>query len=76
MKLTPAEFLEIIKPTKQTDGISFGQIEPSYASGRPRIMLDGTDTISVKAYPYLSSYTPVANDRVMILKGVVIGKIV
>jgi hypothetical protein len=56
--------------------IRYGKVDPAYdGSGRPSLVFDGEVTATVKKYPYLSSYTPVANDRVMILKGVIIGKI-
>lgn len=54
----------------------FGKIDPGYVSGRPSILLDGETIATVKKYPYLSSYVPTANDRVMIIKGVIVGKII
>jgi hypothetical protein len=51
------------------------------ATGRPKVQFDGETAASGRRYPYLSSYTPTVNDRVMLLRGgggawVVIGKIV
>jgi len=59
------------------DGYQFAKIDPSYISGRPRLIYDmdiSTGSLS-KPHPYLASYTPVANDRVMVIGGVVIGKL-
>jgi hypothetical protein len=56
--------------------IRFGTIDSAYTSGRPKVEFDGMDAPGTKLYPYLSSYTPTANDRVMIVQGVIIGKII
>lgn len=45
-----------------------GRIDPSYSGGRPRIIFEGESVASIKAYPYLSSYTPVAGDVVLLAK--------
>lgn len=70
-------FLDIMTPTptKQVT-VKFGYINSSHTSGRPRVKFDGEDAPGVKTYPYLSSYTPTANDRVIVIQNVVIGKIV
>lgn len=60
-----------IKPIKI---IRFGTV--TVAGGKPRIRLDGETTASIKRYPYLGSYTPTVNDRVVIIHGIVFGKIV
>jgi hypothetical protein len=55
-------------------------IPAGYTSGRPTVQFDGEDSPTIKAYPYLSSYTPTANDRVLVAivghGGVILGKIV
>lgn len=56
--------------------IRFAKVDPNYVSGRPALVFDGETTVTVKKYPYLASYTPAANDRVMLIKNVIIGKIV
>lgn len=65
---------------EQKNNFSLGTISSSHSSGRPKILFDGENTDSVKTYPYLSSYTPVANDRVLLVNiagtHVVIGKII
>jgi hypothetical protein len=61
---------------KKEKFIQFARVDPNYTSGLPRLIFDGESTISGKAYSYLLSYTPHPNDRVMAVKGVVVGKIV
>ncbi|ESU71112.1 hypothetical protein T260_15155 [Geobacillus thermopakistaniensis] len=69
-------FISAFMNPKQEKIIQFARVDPNYTSGRPRLIFDGESTVSGKAYPYLASYTPAANDRVMVVKGVVVGKIV
>ncbi|MFP5109626.1 hypothetical protein ACSU6B_23150 [Neobacillus sp. C211] len=45
-----------------------GQIDSTYISGRPRIVFEGESQASLKAYPYLSSYTPKAGDVVLLAR--------
>lgn len=45
-----------------------GRIDPGYAGGRPSILFEGEETPSGKQYPYLSSYTPTANDIVILAR--------
>jgi len=76
--------LGIVKPQKNQGANSLvfklGVIPADYASGRPSVKFDGESVASVRTYPYLSSYTPTANDRVMLAvvgRGLVIlGKII
>lgn len=73
------DFLGIIQPN-ETNIYKLGKIDPSYVSGKPKIVFDGEAITSLKKYPCLGSYTPTANDRVLLLKVansyVVLGKIV
>ncbi|QFG05227.1 hypothetical protein 019DV002_30 [Bacillus phage 019DV002] len=77
------DFLNIITPfieSKVTPAFSLGKIDPSHTAGsNPRILFDGETSVSSKRYKYLSSYTPKANDRVLIANvsgtHVVLGKI-
>jgi hypothetical protein len=66
------------KPKRQQDSfVSFGKIDPNYTSGNPSVIFDvdiSTGALS-KPLMYLHSYTPAANDRVMIIKGVIVGRI-
>jgi hypothetical protein len=74
--ITPETFVETFGNSKIEKDIRFAKVDPGYSSGRPLLIFDGESVISGKSYPYLSSYTPAANDRVMILKGVIVGKII
>lgn len=76
MKLTPGDFISLMEDSKKENSVRFGTVDTDYISGRPNIIFDGNDTASTKKYPYLSSYTPTANDRVMIIKNVIVGKII
>ncbi|MFO7295797.1 MAG: hypothetical protein C0P72_007215 [Clostridia bacterium] len=76
------EFVALISSlnTKEKP-FTLGKIDPAYSgSGRPRVIFDGNTTVSSKTYPYLSSYTPQANDRVILANvggtHVILGKIV
>lgn len=44
-----------------------GKIDPAYSSGSPKVIFDGETVVSGKGYPRLSSYAPVANDRVLLI---------
>lgn len=69
-------FISAFMNPKQEKVVQFARVDPNYTSGRPRLIFDGESTVSGKAYPYLSSYTPQPNDRVMVVKSVVVGKVV
>lgn len=69
-------FLDLTEnPDKKEVRVRFGTIPSNYTSGRPTVILDGNTGATVKKYPYLSSYTPAANHRVMIVQGVIMGRI-
>lgn len=60
-----------------------GKIDPAYTSGRPKVVFDDdTSQTATGPYPYVSSYTPAADDRVLLArvgvsgKYVILGKIV
>lgn len=53
----------------------FAFVDPDYVTGLPRLVFDGESLPTIKKYPHLSSYTPVAGDRVQVLHGVIQGKI-
>lgn len=78
--ISSEELLDITKGSPSKSDCRLGTIDPTYTSGRPRIIFDGEIAASQKQYPYLSSYTPVANDRVLLerVKGsyIVIGKVI
>jgi protein-disulfide isomerase len=74
------EFLNIVNKSSKENKYKLGTIDPSYSKGRPRVIFDGEDTPSQKKYPYLGSYTPGKNDRVLLLSVsgtyVVLGKVI
>ena len=79
--ITPEDFLKTVSsPGAQGSSFKIGSIASSYTSGRPAVKFDGESTASTRTYPYLSSYTPQANDRVLVAivghSGVVVGKII
>lgn len=61
---------------KKPSEVKLATIAPGYTEGRPHIVFDGEAEATLKTYPYLSQYTPVSGDRVMLVKGVVFGKII
>lgn len=74
------DFLKILNNGGKETIFRLGKIDPAYSSGRPRIVFDGETAASTKQYPYLSSYSPAANDRVLLAKVagsyIVIGKVI
>ena len=58
---------------------ALGSISSTYAAGLPAVMFDGEATDSTRLWPYLSTYAPVASDRVLLARVghgfVVVGKI-
>lgn len=72
---TPEQFIEMFKNDKNEKIVKFAKVDPNYTSGRPSLIFDGESVVTIKTYPYLSSYTPAANDRVMLIKNVIVGKI-
>ena len=79
--MRPEDFLKIITDQGRDSPVFLLGIIPSgYTTGRPTITFDGESTASTRTYPYLSQYTPTANDRVILAvvgHGVVVlGKII
>lgn len=71
-------FSDGAKPEGNT--FTFATVDPNHSGGRPKLIFDSSPAeVSKKGYPYLSSYAPTANDRVLCInKGgdiVVLGKI-
>ena len=64
----------------QSISFRLGYIDSGYVSGLPQIVFDGETSASTRQYPYLASYTPAADDRVLVAMvghgGVVVGRIV
>lgn len=69
-------FLDAFQNEKPRNEIQFATVDSGYVSGRPRLVFDGESVATVKVYPHLSTYTPVAGDRVMVIHGVIMGAIV
>lgn len=61
---------------KKPSEVKLATIAPGYTEGRPLIIFDGEEVATKKPYPYLEQYTPSSGDRVMLLKGVIVGKII
>lgn len=63
------DLIQIIQSqTKNAESFVLGTIDLNYESGRPKVKFDGETSVSTKQYPYLYSYTPVAEDRVLLAK--------
>lgn len=62
------------KQTKQRT--KYATIDPDYIDGPPRLIFDGETAVTLKPYPYLGTYTPVAGHRVKVDDGVVVGNII
>lgn len=60
--------------------VRLGTVAADYTSGLPAVLMDGDETASGKKYAHLASYTPAANERVLLLKAgstwVIAGKII
>lgn len=78
--MRPEDFLNIIGDKEKQASFRLGTIPADYTSGRPKVQFDGETTASTRTYPHLASYTPAANDRVLVAMvgkgGVVVGKII
>lgn len=73
---TAQEFVNMLKNQKEEKTVRFATISNVYTSGRPQLIFDGESRSSIKGYPYLSSYTPAKGDRVVVIHGVILGKII
>lgn len=74
MRLTPEIFKKNFHNDKKNI-VKFAKIDSSYTAGRPQLIFDGETAATLKQYPYLATYTPIADDRVMVVHGVVMGAI-
>ena len=79
--MRPDELARLIIES-QTENRPFvlATVDPSYSSGRPKLLFDGETVVSQKTYPYLSSYSPSANHRVLVANiagtHVILGRII
>ena len=63
-----ARFVEATRaPSSAARPVRLAVVSASYASGYPTVTFEGESTESTKGYPYLSSYTPAASDRVVMV---------
>ena len=69
-------FLEAFTNEAPKKLVQFATVDSGYTTGRPWLVFDGESVATVKVYPHLSTYTPVAGDRVMVIHGVIMGAIV
>lgn len=81
---TPDEFIRKIHGSGKKDQngndkeknivVQYGYVDPNYTGGKPAIKFDNNqDVVSTKKYPYIG--TLAANDRVMVIDGVVFGPV-
>ena len=65
---------------RDSPAFRLGTIPSTYTSGRPQVQFDGESAASTRTYPYLGSYTPAANDRVLVAMvghgGIILGKVI
>ena len=68
-----AEFVQLVREVVRQETPSggraarLGTVDAGYTTGAPRVTLDGTATLSPDGFPRLTSYTPAASDRVLLL---------
>lgn len=68
MALSSEEFINLLEKMidkKTSKPFKLGKVDPAYSTGLPKIVFDGETTASLKGYTHLSSYKPVANDRII-----------
>lgn len=69
------EFVREFAPNKESVFFQFATIDPLFVTGKPRLVFDGEISTSRKGYSYLKGYTPLANDRVVVINDIIIGAI-
>ena len=83
--MTPAELVGLIREASPTVApqVKLGTVDAGYTSGLPTVAFDDEATASTRGRPHLSAYTPVASDRVLLVRvgtvgssWVILGKIV
>lgn len=69
--ITPEKFVNLMNQNikgQDEQSVLLGTIPATYTTGLPTIQFDGETQASAKTYPYVASYIPKANDRVMLVK--------
>ena len=79
--MRPEEIARLILESQpEQRPFTLATVDPSYSSGRPKLIFDGDTVVSQKTYPYLSSYSPSANHRVILANiagtHVILGRII
>lgn len=69
--ITSQEFVGMFKQKDEKELVKFAMINCTECS----LQFDGESTETSKKYPHLASYTPNIGDKVIVLHGVVLGKI-
>ena len=71
MRADKTEVLDIIRSVAREEikpTYALGTIPATYSSGLPTVVFDGETAAAVKERPHLSSYTPSADDRVLLAR--------
>ncbi|MGD6832587.1 hypothetical protein ACQCT5_10510 [Sutcliffiella halmapala] len=69
-------FLDHFKNKDSQKLVRYATVDPNHTSGLPKLLFDGEGAVTEKGYPHLDSYNPAANDRVMLISKVIIGKVI
>jgi hypothetical protein len=64
--------MDIVQNAQSGVSVDFATVH-SVNSGRPILIFGGEAAPSAKEYKFLKSYIPAAGDRVMLLRGIIIG---
>jgi hypothetical protein len=79
MNLDANEFIQTMNSDKQNPVFKLAIVTSLFTDNSAKLKFDGETEPSEKKYPYLSTYSPAANDRVLLvsLAGtyVILGKI-
>jgi hypothetical protein len=66
------DIIDIVQNAQSGITVDFATVH-SVNSGGPTLIFSGEAAPSAKDYKFLKSYIPVAGDRVMLLRGIIIG---
>jgi len=69
------QFVDTFKYKPSNIYVQFATVDAAYNSGKPKLLFDGETAISTKGYEHLESFAPAGGERVMLINGVIIGKI-
>lgn len=76
---TASEFLKESQAKQPQTYFKFAVVSDLFPNGAAKLTFDGESIASEKKYPYLASYTPMINDRVLVMAVsgtyIIIGKI-